>query len=106
MLRQLVNTNEISRKRGIAPAAELVCNVESTRCPECDGRGYKGRVGIYEVLEVNREIRELINKHVSEEVIVEAALKNGMTTLMGDGIDKISAGITTLEEVVRVTGES
>lgn len=74
-------------------------------CPECDGSGYKGRVGIYEILEVNREIREMINKNVSEELIFDAALKSGMTTLMADGINKISAGITTIEEVVRVTGE-
>ncbi len=74
-------------------------------CPECDGSGYRGRVGIYEILEINREIRELISKRVSEELIVDAALKSGMTTLMIDGINKISAGITTIEEVVRVTGE-
>lgn len=74
-------------------------------CPECDGRGYKGRVGIYEILEVNREIRELINKRVSEEEVVDAAMKNGMTSLMTDGINKISAGITTIEEVIRVTGD-
>lgn len=78
---------------------------EGAGCPECDGTGYRGRVGLYEILEINREIRELINKRVSEEVITEAALKAGMTTLMADGVNKISAGITTIEEVVRVTGE-
>jgi type IV pilus assembly protein PilB len=74
-------------------------------CLECDGGGYRGRVGIYEILEVNHDIRELINKRASEEEILEAALKNGMTALMADGVNKISAGITTIEEVVRVTGE-
>lgn len=74
-------------------------------CPECDNSGYRGRVGIYEILEVNRQIRELINKKASEEDIYDAALESGMTTLMSDGVNKISAGITTIEEVVRVTGE-
>jgi len=74
-------------------------------CSECDGRGYKGRISIYEIIEIDHTIRELINKRVSEEEIVTAALKNGMTSLMADGINKVSAGITTLEEVIRVTGE-
>ncbi len=74
-------------------------------CPECDHRGYKGRVGIYEILVVDKTIRELINKRASEEEITAAALKNNMTSLIADGINKISAGITSIEEVIRVTGE-
>lgn len=74
-------------------------------CDECDGRGYKGRVGIYEILVVDKNIRELINKRASEEDIFSLAVKNGMTSLVSDGINKISAGITSIEEVIRVTGE-
>ncbi len=74
-------------------------------CSECDNGGYKGRVGIYEILEVDKTIRELINKRASEEEIHDHAIKQGMVSLVDDGINKISAGITTVEEVIRVTGE-
>lgn len=74
-------------------------------CDECDHSGYKGRVGIYEILVVDKSIRELINHKSSEEDIFNQAIQNGMTSLVLDGINKISAGITTIEEVVRVTGE-
>lgn len=74
-------------------------------CNECDGTGYKGRVGIYEVIEVTNEIKELITNKSSEEKILKQATKQGMTTLMIDGLNKVSAGITTIEEVVRVTSE-
>lgn len=74
-------------------------------CPECGGKGYKGRIGIYEVLEINEEIRELIIKHVASEQITQAAIKNGMLSLIKDGLNKASGGITTIEEVLRVVRE-
>lgn len=72
-------------------------------CNECDKTGYKGRIGIYELLEVSNNIRDLIIKRVTEEEIERKAVEEGMTTLLMDGINKVSAGLTTLEEVVRVT---
>lgn len=74
-------------------------------CDECDHSGYKGRVGIYEILVVDKTIREMINHKSSEEEIFTQAINNGMTSLVADGINKIAAGITTIEEVIRVTGE-
>jgi type IV pilus assembly protein PilB len=74
-------------------------------CDECGGKGYKGRVGIFEILEVDDQIRELIIKKVSSEEIKKAAQKAGMVTMLGDGLDKISSGITTIEEVLRVVQE-
>lgn len=74
-------------------------------CQECDGKGYKGRVGMYEILEVTKEIRDLITQKVPEEAIVKQAVKQGMNTLLMDGLDKVGAGITTIEEVARVTSE-
>jgi type IV pilus assembly protein PilB len=74
-------------------------------CDECNGKGYKGRIGIYEILEVNEEIRQLIIKKVSAEDIGKVAMKNGMTPLIRDGINKASGGITTIEEVLRVIRE-
>jgi type II secretory ATPase GspE/PulE/Tfp pilus assembly ATPase PilB-like protein len=74
-------------------------------CPECNHKGYKGRIGIYEMLEVNDEIRLLIIKHVSAGEIAAAAQKNGMVPLLRDGFNKASGGITSIEEVLRVVRE-
>jgi type IV pilus assembly protein PilB len=74
-------------------------------CPECNGSGYKGRVGIYEILEVSPEIRALITKNVPENEINKIAVGQGMNTLFIDGLNKVSAGLTTIEEIARVTSE-
>lgn len=74
-------------------------------CRECGNHGFKGRIGTYEVLEINEEIRNLIVKRVSAEEIGKAAIKNGMLPLIQDGINKASGGITTIEEVLRVVRE-
>ncbi|HOP94727.1 MAG TPA: type II secretion system ATPase GspE, partial [Dictyoglomaceae bacterium] len=72
-------------------------------CPRCNNRGYKGRTAIHEIMLMNDEIRELILKKSSREVIREAARKYGMVTLREDGMEKVLKGITTIEEVMRVT---
>lgn len=72
-------------------------------CPKCNNTGYKGRVGIYEVMEVNDEIEMLAAKKAPTEKIREAALRNGMRTLRQDGLLKAKLGITSVEEVLRVT---
>jgi type IV pilus assembly protein PilB len=74
-------------------------------CEECDQTGYKGRMGIYEVLVVTEEIRQLVLSKASSEKIKTEAIKAGMKTLVEDGLDKIAAGLTTLEEVLRVAKE-
>ncbi len=74
-------------------------------CAECGNKGYKGRIGVYEVLEINEEIRQLIMRRSSADEISRAAVKNQMTPLLKDGINKASGGITTIEEVLRVVRE-
>lgn len=74
-------------------------------CDECHHRGYKGRVGIFEILEINDEIREATIKRVSGEEITKIGIKYGMVPLLKDGFNKASAGITTIEEVMRVLRE-
>jgi len=74
-------------------------------CEECGGTGYKGRIGIFEILEVNDQIRDLILKRVAAEEIKERAAKAGMVGMLADGLDKIAAGLTTAEEVLRVVQE-
>lgn len=72
-------------------------------CPVCKGVGYQGRIGIFEVIEVNSEIRALIIQKASAEMIDKKAKELGMTPMFYDGLMKAIQGITTLEEVVRVT---
>ena len=71
-------------------------------CPECSN-GYKGRMGIYEIFIVEETVQELIYKKVPSTVIRERARALGMRTLREDGLRKAASGITTLEEVIRIT---
>ena len=71
-------------------------------CGECRQTGYKGRTGIFELLVLNDEIKELIVKKTPAHLIRDEARKNGMRTLKEDGIDKVLHGITTSAEVLRV----
>ena len=72
-------------------------------CPTCGNRGYKGRIGLYEVLEVTDELRELILVGASALELRKKAIEQGMIPLRRSGLIKIAAGITTLEEVFRET---
>jgi type IV pilus assembly protein PilB len=62
-------------------------------------------VGIYEIIEVDEVMRELIIKHASADEIAKAAIAHGMVPLLHDGVNKASGGITTIEEVLRVVRE-
>lgn len=72
-------------------------------CKICHSTGYAGRVGIFEVLEVSKTIRDLITKKNDSDIIVKQAISEGMTTMLDDGLQKVIKGITTIEEVLRVT---
>ncbi len=72
-------------------------------CERCRRNGYRGRLGIYELLVTNDEIRHLLTQSGTTDVIKQAAIRNGMDTLRVDGWNKVLAGITTIDEVMRVT---
>ena len=72
-------------------------------CEICNNTGYKGRIGIYEVMSITPKLREMILNGATSDEIREAAREEGMRTLREDGIIKIKKGITTVEEVLRVT---
>jgi type II secretory ATPase GspE/PulE/Tfp pilus assembly ATPase PilB-like protein len=74
-------------------------------CEECAQTGYRGRQGIYELLMVSDQVRQLILKRSSSDIIRDAAVKLGMRTLREDGWRTVRAGTTTVAEVVRVTQE-
>jgi general secretion pathway protein E len=71
-------------------------------CSECSNTGYKGRAAITELLVVNDNIRKMIVNHEGSKVIQQEAMKNGMKTLWQDGLAKVAAGITSLNELERV----
>lgn len=72
-------------------------------CSFCNFTGYSGREGVYEMFTVTDEIRQLILERAPASKIKNLALKNGMTTMLMNGIAKVAAGLTTIEEVMRVT---
>lgn len=73
-------------------------------CPACGGTGYRGRIGVYEILPLTRQIREAITADASEEDIRRLAVAQAMNTLGQAALEKVREGITTLEEVYRVVG--
>ncbi|HYC80077.1 MAG TPA: ATPase, T2SS/T4P/T4SS family, partial [Candidatus Binatia bacterium] len=77
----------------------------SLGCPKCNGLGYKGRMGVYEIFTISENIEKLITKQASTSEIRNQAIKEGMITMAQDGIIKSLAAITDIEEVFRVTEE-
>ncbi|HET7319511.1 MAG TPA: type II/IV secretion system protein, partial [Nitrospirota bacterium] len=74
-------------------------------CTRCRGTGYLGRTGIFEVLEVNEKIRNIIRDKADAELIRKAAIEDGMVVLREAAVKKMLKGETTFDEVIRVTGE-
>lgn len=71
-------------------------------CDECGGSGYHGRIGLYEVLSLTDSIREMIDAKVTSEALQKKAESEGMISMIRDGMDKVSSGLTTIDEVLRV----
>lgn len=86
-----------------ADEAKALKTYKGKGCSTCNNTGYKGRIGLYEVLEVTDEIRELILIGASALELRKKAIEDGMITLRGSGLYKIRQGVTTVEEVVRET---
>jgi type IV pilus assembly protein PilB len=86
-----------------ADEAKTLKTYKGKGCSTCNNTGYKGRIGLYEVMEVNDDIRELILIGASSLELRKKAIEDGMITLRESGLHKIRAGLTTLEEVVRET---
>lgn len=74
-------------------------------CDECGDLGYKGRAGLYEVMDISPKLRQLILRGASTDELKEVAVEEGMLTLRMDGMNKVNEGITSLEEVAKETAE-
>jgi type IV pilus assembly protein PilB len=77
---------------------------EPVGCVRCGGMGYRGRIGLYEVMLMSQEIRALTLKRASAEQIATVAVAEGMRRLRDDGLDKVKSGVTSMPEIARVTG--
>ncbi|HID98230.1 MAG TPA: type II/IV secretion system protein [Thermodesulfobacteriaceae bacterium] len=88
---------------GCMPESEYLKVIKGKGCSRCRNTGYWGRTGIYEVLAVSDMIREMIHNQTDESLIRKQAVSEGMTSLRQDACRKLTEGITTIEEIVRVT---
>ena len=110
---RLVRTICPNCKEGYTPQKELLEKLGSDKkdvtfyrgkgCKNCRSTGYRGRTGIFEILILNDKIKELVGKRAPTHEIKQAALEAGMKTLQDDGLQKVFDGVTTIEEVLRVT---
>ena len=76
--------------------------VRGAGCEQCRGRGYRGRMGLYEVLPMTEDLAEAVLRRAPAEELADIAMERGMRTLLADGVRKAAEGLTTLEEVMRV----
>ncbi|WP_333653365.1 GspE/PulE family protein [Dissulfurispira sp.] len=97
----IVTDEEVEMSRGdIKPGTTLY---KGKGCEACEGTGYKGRSGVYEVLAMNKSLRSLLIKGASTEELRKTAIETGMRTLRQDAIEKALTGVSTIEEVVSTT---
>jgi type IV pilus assembly protein PilB len=89
-----------ARMAAVVPAGTTVYRPRG--CEFCEGTGYRGRVGLFEIMLVSPQIRDLIAKNAPASALAQQAAAEGMQTLYDDGLAKALAGVTSLEEVYRV----
>jgi general secretion pathway protein E len=89
----------------LAPDGENIETFRGAGCAECNGTGYSSRMGIFEMMDLDDEMRGLIMRNADASVLTEAARRRGMRNLREDGWTKVADGITTVREVMRVTQE-
>jgi len=95
---------DVLRALNVSDAASITFH-ESVGCDQCNHTGYRGRIGIYEVMKITDKLRRLIAARATEDQIRDAAIAGGMVTLGEDGLAKVKSGITTPEELLRVVTE-
>lgn len=101
--RAIETMNPEKRKQiGVQDSKQITKIYKGAGCPKCNNTGYKGRIGLYEIMEMNSRLKNMILSGKSEAEIEAEAIKSGMTTLEHDGISKIISGISTAEEIYSV----
>jgi type IV pilus assembly protein PilB len=101
--RRTIITAEVLRDHGFHAHYDIEA-YEPVGCVRCGGMGYRGRVGLYEVMNMSDDIRSLTLQRAAAEQIAVVAVREGMRRMREDGLEKVKSGITTMSEVSRVTG--
>jgi type IV pilus assembly protein PilB len=100
--RRTILSGQVMRDHGFPALADIEA-YEPVGCSRCGGSGYRGRTGLYEVMTISEEIRELAVQRASADRIAQVAVKQGMRRLREDGLEKVRQGRTSIAEVARVT---
>jgi type IV pilus assembly protein PilB len=101
--RRAIVTADVLRQHDFSAHVDLEV-YEPVGCARCGGSGYKGRIGLYEVMEITEEMRSMTIARASADQIAAAAVANGMRRLREDGLEKVKQGRTSIAEIARVTG--
>jgi general secretion pathway protein E len=105
LVRVICPNCKVAASQALAPDGELIQTYKGAGCDDCGGRGYVSRMGIFEMMPVTDDMRKLIMNNADASVLTQAARRNGMRNLREDGWIKVRDGITTVDEVMRVTQE-
>jgi general secretion pathway protein E len=105
LVRTICRNCRVSAGTSLTPEGEMIETFRGAGCDTCFGSGHTGRVGIFELMELNDEIRKKIMANADALDITMSARRNGMRNLREDGWSKVRSGVTTVEEVMRVTQE-
>jgi general secretion pathway protein E len=105
LVRVICRQCKASAGRAIAPDGENIETFRGVGCDACSGAGFQGRMGIFELMELNEDFRKLVMGNADASQLTLAARRNGMRNLREDGWLKVRDGITTAAEVMRVTQE-
>lgn len=97
--------DEVTLLRTLSPKKNIPDNIilkKGRGCTRCSNTGYKGRIGVYEILKLDSELKKIITRGASEEEIKDKAIELGMQTMQSRGVDKVLNGITTLDEIRKI----
>ena len=103
LVRVICTECRVENGTAISPEGEMIPVYRGAGCPACNQLGYISRMGIFEMMELNDEIRKLVMSNADASVLTRVARQNGMRNLREDAWRKIARGVTTVEEVLRVT---
>jgi type IV pilus assembly protein PilB len=103
--RRTIISADVLRDHGF-PAQFDIEAYEPTGCVRCGGTGYRGRLGLYEVMVMSEELRSLALQRAPADQIALVAVREGMRRLREDGLDKVKSGQTSMAEIARVTGSA
>jgi type IV pilus assembly protein PilB len=101
--RRVMLPAEVLRANGFNVGLDLEC-YEPVGCARCGGTGYKGRIGLYEVMTVSETIRQMAVARDTADAIAHEAVREGMMRLREDGLEKVRRGVTSIAEIARVAG--